>query len=85
MLVPYEALCQLPSETLDNLIKEYLLTQIEDGSFDALEQGGMQDAIVRCRTMLKRGELVVEYSQDNDSIGIRNKSDLKHQQARDYD
>lgn len=36
MLIPYESLLQLPKETLDNLIKEYLLSQVEDGSFDAL-------------------------------------------------
>ena len=33
MIIPYETLLGLDTETLNNVIKEYLLTQVEDGSF----------------------------------------------------
>ncbi|MBT1443820.1 YheU family protein [Shewanella sp. JM162201] len=85
MIVPFEALKQLPPDTLNNLIREYLLTQVEDGSFDGLESSGMEQAIAQCRALLKRGELVVEYSEDNDSIGIRHKSQLAQHQGAEYD
>ncbi|QSX29455.1 YheU family protein [Shewanella cyperi] len=69
MLVPYDALLQLPNDTLDNLIREYLLTQVEDGGFDSL--GDMSAAVAQCRAALKRGELVVEYAEEQESIAIR--------------
>ncbi|MCL2918391.1 YheU family protein [Shewanella litorisediminis] len=83
MLIPYDALIQLPADTLKNLIREYLLTQVEDGGFDSLGETHLEDAIARCKDMLKRGELVVEYSEDNDSVGIRHKSSLPSQQSQD--
>ncbi|WP_372871594.1 YheU family protein [Shewanella sp.] len=76
MLIPYDALGQLPAETLNNLIREYLLTQVEDGSFASLDNDGLECAIAHCKGLLKKGELVVEYSEDNDSVGIRQKSEL---------
>ena len=33
MIIPYETLLGLDAETLNNLIKEHLLTQVEDGGF----------------------------------------------------
>ncbi|QYJ74760.1 YheU family protein [Shewanella sp. FJAT-52076] len=83
MLIPYDALSQLPADTLNNLIREYLLTQVEDGGFDSLGEGHLDEAIARCKVLLKRGELVVEYSEDNDSVGIRHKSSLPSQQSQD--
>jgi uncharacterized protein len=76
MLVPYQALQGLPSETLENLIKEYLFAQIEDGSFGQLQDDALSHAINQCHQALKAGELVVEYSEDDDSIAIRHKNHL---------
>ncbi|MGS0827324.1 YheU family protein [Shewanella sp. 0m-8] len=76
MLVPYESLSQLPSDTFDNLIKEYLISQVEDGSFSGDGQHSMEKAIVQCKAALKQGILVVEYSEEEESIGIRRKEDI---------
>ncbi len=76
MLVPYESLVQLPSETFDNLIKEYLISQVEDGSFSGDGEHSMERAIVQCKAALKQGILVVEYSEEEESIGIRRKEDI---------
>ena len=76
MLVPYEALSQLPADTLDNLIKEFLIGQLEDGSFSATETSSMQTAIAHCRVALARNELVVEFSEEDESIAIRRKEDI---------
>ncbi|MGS0676065.1 YheU family protein [Shewanella sp. 125m-1] len=76
MLVPYESLSQLPSDTFDNLIKEYLISQVEDGSFSGDGQHSMKKAIVQCKAALKQGILVVEYSEEEESIGIRRKEDI---------
>ncbi|GGY95634.1 MULTISPECIES: YheU family protein [Shewanella] len=76
MLVPYEALLQLPTATLDNLIREYLLSHVEDGSFSDLDETVIQRAIDRCRQALKKGELLVEYSEEDESIAIRSREQI---------
>lgn len=84
MLVPYESLTQLPSDTFDNLIKEYLISQVEDGSFSGDGEHSMDRAITQCKAALKQGLLVVEYNEEEESIGIRRKEDIIHQES-DYD
>ena len=71
MLIPYDALLQLPKETLTNLIREYLLGQVEDGSFTSLDEQELSVAIVQCQQALKQGKLVLEYSEDDESFAIR--------------
>lgn len=71
MLVPYEALLQLPNETLINLIREYLFGQVEDGSFASLDEQELSQAIVQCQQALKLRKLVLEYSEDDESFAIR--------------
>ena len=84
MLVPYESLSQLSSETFDNLIKEYLISQVEDGSFSGDGEHCMDRAIIQCKTALKQGLLVVEYNEEEQSIGIRRKEDIVYQES-EYD
>lgn len=76
MLVPYDALLQLSSATMDNLIKEYLLTQVEDGSFSDTDEQVYISAIERCKQLLKQEVLVVEFSEDDESIAIKHKEHL---------
>ncbi|MBL4816654.1 MAG: YheU family protein [Shewanella sp.] len=76
MLVPYDALLQLPSATMNNLIKEYLLTQVEDGSFSDTDEQVYISAIERCKQLLKQQVLVVEFSEDDESIAIKHKEHL---------
>ena len=76
MLVPYDALLQLSSATMDNLIKEYLLTQVEDGSFSDTDEQVYISAIERCKQLLKQQVLVVEFSEDDESIAIKHKEHL---------
>jgi len=78
MLVPYDALQQLPIETLESLIKEYLFSQVEDGSFSDTDDETLKLAIVKCKLALKQGGLVVEYSEDDESIAIRQREQIHH-------
>ncbi|QBF82372.1 YheU family protein [Shewanella maritima] len=77
MIVPYEALITLPSDTVSQLIKEYLLSQFEDGSFADLDSSQFDAAISACKQKLKQGELVVEYSEDDESIAIRQREHIQ--------
>ncbi|AUD59234.1 hypothetical protein AYJ58_06890 [Shewanella sp. Pdp11] len=80
MLIPYEALLQLPKETLANLIREYLLSQVEDGSFASLDEQELAQAIVQCQQALKQGKLKLEYSEDDESFAIRSADQIAQQQ-----
>lgn len=80
MLIPYEALLQLPQETLANLIREYLFGQVEDGSFASLDEQELAQAIVQCQQALKQGKLKLEYSEDDESFAIRSADQIAQQQ-----
>jgi len=80
MLIPYDALLQLPKETLTNLIREYLLGQVEDGSFTSLDEQELSVAIVQCQQALKQGKLVLEYSEDDESFAIRHADQVAKRQ-----
>jgi uncharacterized protein YheU (UPF0270 family) len=58
------------------MIKEYLLTQLEDGSFSDVNEEQLIQATERCKLALKKGELVVEYSEDDESIAIRHREQI---------
>jgi uncharacterized protein YheU (UPF0270 family) len=76
MIIPYETLLGLDTETLNNVIKEYLLTQVEDGSFSEFNSQQLSGMINQCKQALKTGELVVEYSEDDESIAIRHRQNI---------
>ena len=80
MLIPYDALLQLPTETLVNLIREYLLGQVEDGSFTSLDEQELSSAIVQCQQALKQGKLVLEYSEEDESFAIRHADQVAKRQ-----
>ncbi|ABK49622.1 MULTISPECIES: YheU family protein [Shewanella] len=80
MLIPYDALLQLPKETLANLIREYLLGQVEDGSFTSLDEQELSAAIAQCQQALKQGKLVLEYSEDDESFAIRHADQVAKRQ-----
>ncbi|WP_163934776.1 YheU family protein [Paraferrimonas sp. SM1919] len=76
MLIPFDELQQLDKATLELLIKEHLYSQIEDGSLATFTAENIQGAIARTLDLLKKGELVVEYSEENETIAIKNKDYL---------
>lgn len=76
MIIPYSALHGLAGDTLNNLIKEHLLTQIEDGSFSELDSQQLLNMTNQCKQALKQGELVVEYSEEDESVAIRHMKNI---------
>ncbi|GLP95784.1 YheU family protein [Paraferrimonas sedimenticola] len=76
MLIPYQSLQELPVETLDALIMDYLYQQVEDGNLANLDSDSKAAARSKVKALLKRGELVVEYAEESESIAIKAPSDL---------
>lgn len=69
MLIPYQA---LSSDALRGLISQFLLAEAGDDL--AKVDGDEQAALVLAA--LKRGELVVSYSEENESAAIRYRDEL---------
>ncbi|GAA4884064.1 YheU family protein [Ferrimonas pelagia] len=82
MLIDYPTLCQsLPADTIDNLIREYLISAVGDEGFADTELSQLNNAIVQARLALQRRELVVEYSEEHESIAIRRHDDVVQTQS----
>ncbi|BDY03274.1 YheU family protein [Ferrimonas sp. YFM] len=72
MLIPYDQLKQsLSAEALTNLMREFLLQQITDQGFDQTDSQALSQALPQVEAALKRGELVVEFSEEEESVAIR--------------
>ncbi|GLS83353.1 YheU family protein [Paraferrimonas haliotis] len=76
MLIPYESLQALDPDTLENLIKEFIYRQVEDLNISQLDDAKMTEAIALCKRRLAKGELMVEYSEDDESVAIKDKEQL---------
>ncbi|TKB50946.1 YheU family protein [Ferrimonas aestuarii] len=77
MLIAYDDLkSSLSKPALEGLMKEYLLRQIGDEGFDETSTDALEKALPQVELALKRGELVVEYSEETESVAIRH-----HQQV----
>lgn len=69
MLIPYQA---LSSDALRGLISQFLLAEAGDD----LAQVDDDEQAALVLAALKRGELVVSYSEENESAAIRYRDEL---------
>ena len=76
MLLSYADLQQLPRDTVNALIKEFLLMQLEDGNLEQLTAEKLQQATDEVTQQLQQGTLVVEYSEKHESVMIRRATDV---------
>lgn len=82
MLIDYPTLlAQLPRETLDNLIREHLLANVGDEQFDTVDAQGLSQAIEQGHAALRRGDWVVEFAEESESIAIRPREAIAQTQA----
>ena len=71
MIVPWK---DIAPDTLDNLIKEYVLREGTDyGDVEA----SLDDKIEQVKLQLKSGKVVIVYSQLHESIDIKVSQDAK--------
>lgn len=64
MIIPVE---QLNPDTLNQVIREWLMRQGEDWG---LAEGRLEDAIQRARDALVKGELVLAWNENEESLSI---------------
>lgn len=64
MIVPWQ---ELAPETLQNVIREYVLSKLEDYQMESTQ---MESWIEQVYQKLKSGEAVVEWSEEHESVTI---------------
>ena len=64
MIVPWQ---ELETETLNNLIKEYVVSKLEDYQ---LESSKIDDWIAEVKGKLQRGEALIEWSETHETVTI---------------
>lgn len=70
MIISFEELQTLPQQTVDNVIKEYIYQQVEDGNVDSLNASSTETMMQIIYNKLKKKELAVEYSEEHQSVAI---------------
>lgn len=64
MIIPWQ---ELSSDTLENLIKEYVLSQLEDYQMESAQTEQWMEQVKR---KLQTGEAVIEWSEANETATI---------------
>lgn len=67
MIVPWQ---QIASETLDNLVKEFVL---REGTDYGEAEISLQDKVEQVKAQLQSGEAVIVYSELHETIDIKSK------------
>ncbi|GLO62137.1 UPF0270 protein [Vibrio sp. MACH09] len=70
MIVPWQ---QIAPETLENLIKEFVL---REGTDYGTEEATLEDKIQQVHLLLQQGEAVVLFSELHESVDIKLKREL---------
>ncbi len=77
MLIDYPTLRQaLAPDTLDNLVREFLIRQIGDEGFDQVDPAQLAEGMAKVHKALQVGDLVVEYSEEDESVAIRPREEV---------
>jgi uncharacterized protein YheU (UPF0270 family) len=71
MIIPAD---QLPPETLDKIVREWLMRQGEDWG---LVEGGIDDAVPVARARVLKGDLVILWSETEETLNILSKDDVR--------
>jgi len=64
MIIPWQ---ELEQDTLDNVIREYVLSKLEDYQMESTQ---MSEWIGQVKRQLRNGEAVIEWSEANESVTI---------------
>ncbi len=79
MIIPWQ---DINSETLDNLISEFVL---REGTDYGDSEVSLEQKIEQVKLQLKRGEAHIVYSELHESIDIKHSTSFGHGDSTDYD
>ena len=71
MIIPWQ---QIDPDTLDNLIREFIL---REGTDYGEQEVSLDDKVAQVRTQIQSGEAVVLFSELHETVDIRLRKDLQ--------
>ncbi len=77
MIIPAE---QLAQETLDGIVREWLMRQGEDWG---LVEGGLDDAIPQARDRVLKGDLVILWSETEETLNILPRDEVRRSDQKE--
>lgn len=77
MIIPAE---QLAPETLDSIVREWLMRQGEDWG---LVDGGLDDAIPQARARVLDGDLVILWSETEETLNIMPRDEIRRSDQKE--
>ncbi len=77
MIIPAE---QLSPETLDSIVREWLMRQGEDWG---LVDGGLDDAIPLARARVLKGDLVILWSETEETLNIMPRDEVRRSDQKE--
>ncbi|MEX0624761.1 MAG: YheU family protein [Saccharospirillum sp.] len=77
MIIPAE---QLAPETLDSIVREWLMRQGEDWG---LVDGGLDDAIPLARARVLDGDLVILWSETEETLNIMPRDEIRRSDQKE--
>lgn len=69
MIIEFEQLQKMPQETLDMIIKEFIISQIEDSNIEYFNEETLKQAKIKVEKMLKEKKIIATYR--NKTIQLR--------------
>lgn len=69
MLVDYKS---ISAEALENLCREYVIANLSDVE----QEVQLADWVTQTINLVKSGELVIEFSEQDESVSLKNQSDI---------
>ncbi|MCW8878102.1 MAG: YheU family protein [Kangiellaceae bacterium] len=69
MLVDYR---EISAEALENLCKEYVIANLSEVE----QEVQLEDWVAKTIELVKSGELVIEFSEQEESISLKNESEI---------
>jgi uncharacterized protein YheU (UPF0270 family) len=70
MLIPYQ---EIPKDTLYNLIESFVL---REGTDYGMQEASLEDKVEQVMLQLKQGVVVIQYSEEHESVNIVTKESL---------
>lgn len=77
MIIPAE---QLAPETLDSIVREWLMRQGEDWG---LVEGGLEDAVPQARARVLDGDLVILWSETEETLNIMPRDEVRRSDRKE--
>lgn len=73
MIIKFSELNSIPKAVLDQVIEEFIISQIEDSNIEDFTKERIKALVPEVKSLLKKGDLIATFCKKNNSIRIKSK------------